>query len=119
MKSTKKNLRKVELLRVLKKFDSSELKLLLSLFNEEGINFICETISNVFFNARAKIKKKSRKNLCKTFKDCSKIIKRVSNKSISAEKRRKILNGKQVGSNLSMILNVALPLISSLLFGHS
>ena len=101
IRNTKKNLAKLEFLRILKKLKPSERKIIISVLDSDAIDTLCETVSNVFFND-LRIGKKKKIELFENFEDKQKLIKKLSNKNVDFKRRKKLL--VQEGGSLGLIL---------------
>ena len=101
IRNTKKNLAKLEFLRILKKLKPSERKIIISVLDSDAIDTLCETVTNVFFND-LRIGKKRKKELYENFEDKQKLIGKLSNKNIDFKRRKKLL--VQEGGSLALIL---------------
>ena len=101
VRKTKKNLAKLSFLRILKKLEPSERKIIISVLDSDAIDTLCETVSNVFFN-NLKIGKKKKIELFENFEDKQKLIGKLSNKNVDLKKRKKLL--VQEGGSLGLIL---------------
>ena len=101
IRNTKKNLAKLEFLRILKKLKPSERKIIISVLDSDAIDTLCETVTNVFFND-LRIGKKRKKELFQNFEDKQKLIKKLSNKNVDFKRRKKLL--VQEGGSLGLIL---------------
>ena len=101
VQKTKKNLAKLEFLRILRKLKPLERKVIISLLDHNAIDTLCETVTNVFFND-LRIGKKRKKELYENFEDKQKLIGKLSNKNIDFKRRKKLL--VQEGGSLGLIL---------------
>ena len=101
IRKTKKNLSKLKFLKILQKLKPSERKIIVSKLDQDAINTLCETVTNVFFNDIS-IKKKKKKDLYDNFVDKKNLIGTLSNKNINFERRKKLL--VQEGGSLGLIL---------------
>ena len=101
IRNTKKNLAKLEFLRILKKLKPTERKIIISVLDSDAIDTLCETVSNVFFND-LRIGKKKKIELFENFEDKQKLIKKLSNKNVDFKRRKKLL--VQEGGSLGLIL---------------
>lgn len=113
---TKRNLSKVQLLKILKSCKPESRIHLIKYLNDDGINALCEITFNLLFN-NLKLPEKSKKKIKENYKGKRKDLKKIANKHISIKKRKALLI--QHGGFLGTLLGVALPILSSLLtFGH-
>ena len=101
IRKTKKNLSKLKFLKILRKLKPSERKIIVSKLDQDAINTLCETVTNVFFNDIS-IRKKKKKDLYDSFVDKKNLIGTLSNKNINFERRKKLL--VQEGGSLGLIL---------------
>ena len=101
IKNTKRNLAKLELLRIIYKLKATDRKIVIDNLDRNAIDTLCETVSNVFYND-IKIGKRRKKKLYRHFKDKEDLIDKLSNKSIDFKRRKKIL--AQEGGSLGIVL---------------
>ena len=101
IRKTKKNLSKLKFLKILKKLEPSERKVIVSKLDRDAIDTLCETVTNVFFNDIS-IRKKKKKDLYDSFIDKKNVIGTLSNKNTNFERRKKLL--VQEGGSLGLIL---------------
>ena len=101
IRKTKKNLAKLEFLRILRKLKPLERKIIISVLDNNAIDTLCETVTNVFFND-LRIGKKRKRELYEHFEDKQKLIGKLSNKNVNNKRRKKLL--VQEGGSLGLIL---------------
>ena len=105
----------LELLRYLTKVKKSDQTTALKFINDEGLDYISETIYNILYNPEciSKLTNFKKKKLVQNLKPNSPILKKLCNKKYPIiSKRRKVL---QSGSGISLLLSAAIPFLTSLL----
>ena len=109
MKATKKNLKKIALLELLKQCKACRRKNLIQFLDNQAIDFIGETIHNIFFHANLEFDKKTKSNLKNKYSSKKKVISVLADKSKPIRLRKKLM--VQEGGYLSYILQLALPIL--------
>lgn len=112
----RQNLKKnLNLYKSLKKLKPDEFNHVIDHLDNNSIDSICECVYNILF-VDWNLPKSKRKHLKHSIHKhcCIKRLKRISNKSIPIESRRKAL--RQEGKGLGFILSAAIPLLTNLLF---
>ena len=105
----------LQLLKFLANLNKKDQETSLKFLNDEGLEYISETIFNILYNSdcTSSLTKDRRKKLIKTLKPKDKIFQQISNKQRPIlSRRKKIL---QSGSGISLLLSAAIPFLVSLL----
>ena len=116
MKPTKKNLRKVALVQLIKNCKPCQRKNIISYLDDSGIDILCEVVHNVFFH-QLNLNKKTKQKLKKKYQTKKSLIQILSDKTKPVRVRKKILI--QEGSGFGYIFSLAVTLLAKLLFGHA
>ena len=110
-----KALKVLELLKFLTKLNKNNRETALKFLNNEGLDYISETIFNILYNpdCTSNLTKSKRSRLVNTLKPSSHILRKISNKNYPiVSKQKKIV---QSGSGISLLLSAAIPFLISLL----
>ena len=115
-KISRQKARKVlELLNFLTKLNKNNQETALKFLNNEGLDYISETIFNILYNpdCTSNLTKSKRSRLVNTLKPSSHILRKISSKNYPiVSKQKKII---QSGSGISLLLSAAIPFLISLL----
>ena len=104
---------KIELLKVLKKLKPDQLSTLIKFLNTDSIDCIGECCYNLLYTNLG-LKKKTKKRIQNTLRGKEKIIKILSNRTNSIDRRKKIL--KQNGGFIGVLAATVLPIIADLIY---
>ena len=105
---------KLQLIKLLKKLNFEDRKCLLRFLNDDGMKTVCSCISNVLFedwNLKTSLKQKLRR----ISKGKEKDMKLLANDGNTLQ-RQKTLIIQHGGGILSLILGVAIPILTDLIF---
>lgn len=117
MRRTKKNLRKAALIHQLTKCKDCDRNTLIHFLSDAGIDVLGETVHNILNNHKKfNLNTKTVNKLKKKYKSKRKTLKLLADKSQPVKKRKRVL--EQEGGTLGLLLKIALPILSQVLFKH-
>lgn len=116
----KKKVKKIlSFFKLISNLNNSNRKIALQYVNDEGLEYICESVFNILYNpdCTSNLSKNKKIKLIKTLKPKSANYQRIGTKKYPlSSKRVKII---QSGSGLSLLLSTAIPFLASLLMPKS
>ena len=107
--SNDRMLSKIQLVKILKSCKPETRIHIIKFLNDDAINILSEITYNLLFN-NMNLSNKSKKNLVKKYSSRKKDLKKIADKSITIQRRRKLLI--QDGGFLGTLLGIALPILS-------
>ena len=115
-KLTKRKARKVlNLIKFICTLKKTRQEVAIKYLNDEGVDYVCETIFNILYNPQCTnvLSSNKKTRLIKKLRPHSSTFQSLANKKYPlVSKRQKIL---QSGSGLSLLLSAAIPFLASLL----
>ena len=115
MRVTKKRINKLNLLKLIRKLNSEDARLLLQFLNDEGLNILGELTKNLLY-CRCNISPKEKIVLKKKLSPYKRAFKKIARKKTNQEHRRRLLIDQNGSGLLSLLLSIGIPLLSSILF---
>ena len=109
---TRKHMKKhIQLLKILKRLNKSDLTTVVKYLDNKGIDCLCECIYNAL-NTNLSLKKSVKKKLQRELKGKEKVLKILSDKNRSIKIRHRLL--QQHGGFLSVIIGALVPVLIDL-----
>ena len=106
----------LKFLRVLKNLKKSQWSVIIDDLSDHGIDLLCHCIYNIVFEDH-KLKRGTKNKLRRILNGKEKELEFLSNRGNSIKRRRDVLVNKQFGGGiLTLLLSVALPVLTTLLF---
>ena len=115
MRVTKKRINELNLLRLLRKLKSEDVRLVLQYLNENGLNILGELTKNLLY-CRCNITPKEKITLKKKLSPHKRAFQKIARKKTNQEQRRRLLIDQNGSGLLSLLLSIGVPLLTSILF---
>ena len=115
MRATRKRINQLNLLRLLRKLKSEDVRLILHFLNEEGLNTLGELTKNLLY-CRCNISPKEKITLKKKLSPYKSAFRKIARKKTNQDQRRRLLINQNGSGLLSLLLSIGVPLLSSILF---
>lgn len=115
MRVTKKRINQLNLLRLLQRLKSEDVRQVLQYLNDDGLNTLGELTKNLLY-CRCNISPKEKLTLKKKLGPHKKEFQKIARKKTNQEHRRRLLIDQNGSGLLSLLLSIGVPLLSSILF---